>query len=358
MHRVATAILWLACCGCASCADARRDGVRRCQRQWRGRTAASPASRAWRYRTGANWRAPMRKAVTRCRCRPARRSSWSSRRAGVRRRRRRPAGFLATAAGRTGVETRIWRNCCRRVAGARGLPAAAMAREGRRPRRAGVRRPAAEIADRRRLLPPRHRRAAASASTHATLGLSLGDIVDDDLSLYPAVNAVTASLGVPWLHVAGNHDIDLDARDDADALQTFRRHFGPDTFAWEEARATFVMLDDVIHQPGDKPAYIGGFRDDQFAFLEAYLPTVPKDRLLVLGMHIPLFEPAGRGHLPRCRSRAPVRAAARLPARAGAERAQPHPAALVPRCRHRLAWRRSRCTNTTSAPTAARSGRA
>jgi C terminal of Calcineurin-like phosphoesterase/N terminal of Calcineurin-like phosphoesterase/Calcineurin-like phosphoesterase len=130
--------------------------------------------------------------------------------------------------------------------------------------------------------------------TRATLGLSLGDIVDDDLSLYPAINAVTASLGVPWLHVAGNHDIDRDARDDAGALQTFRSHFGPDTYAWEEARATFVMLDDVIHQPGSKPGYTGGFRDDQFAFLEAYLPTLPTDRLLVLGMHIPLFEAAGR----------------------------------------------------------------
>ncbi|WP_417474103.1 calcineurin-like phosphoesterase C-terminal domain-containing protein [Luteimonas mephitis] len=131
-------------------------------------------------------------------------------------------------------------------------------------------------------------------NTPATLGLGLGDIVDDDLSLYPAINAVTTSLHVPWLHVAGNHDMDTDAATDADALQTFRRHFGPDTFAWEESRATFVMLDDVIHQPGQKPAYVGGFRDDQFAFLEAYLPTVPKDHLLVLGMHIPLFEAAGR----------------------------------------------------------------
>ena len=130
--------------------------------------------------------------------------------------------------------------------------------------------------------------------TRAALGLTLGDIVDDDLSLYPDIKAVTASLRVPWLHVAGNHDMDIDAKDDADALQTFRHHFGPDTFAWEEARATFVLLDDVIHQPEAKPAYVGGFRDDQFAFLEAYLPTVPKDRLLVLGVHIPLFEPAGR----------------------------------------------------------------
>jgi hypothetical protein len=128
----------------------------------------------------------------------------------------------------------------------------------------------------------------------ALLGISLGDIVHDDLSLYPAINASTTKLGIPWLHAAGNHDLDFDATRDEDSLSTFRRRFGPDTFAWEEARAVFVVFDDVVYRPGDKPAYIGGFRDDQFAFLEAYLPSVPKDRLLVLGMHIPLFEPANK----------------------------------------------------------------
>src|SRR3546814_6697213 len=78
--------------------------------------------------------------------------------------------------------------------------------------------------------------------TSAALGLTLGDIVDDDLSLYPDINAVTSSLNVPWLHVAGNHDMDTDAKDDADALQTFRRHFGPDTLAREDEIAPFVML--------------------------------------------------------------------------------------------------------------------
>ena len=126
----------------------------------------------------------------------------------------------------------------------------------------------------------------------ADLGISLGDIVDDDLSLYPAINAVTARLGVPWLHVAGNHDLDLEASRDEDSLRTFHRHFGPDTFAWEEHEATFVVLDDVIHQPGRKPAYIGGLRDEQFEFLEAYLPTVDPARLLVIAVHIPLFDTA------------------------------------------------------------------
>jgi hypothetical protein len=129
---------------------------------------------------------------------------------------------------------------------------------------------------------------------HAHLGLSLGDIADDVLSLYPALNAETKRIGVPWLHAAGNHDIDFDVGRDEDSLLSFRNVYGPDTFAWEEREANIVVLDDVIYRPGQMPVYIGGFREDQFAFLEAYLATAPKDRLLVLAMHIPLFEPEGR----------------------------------------------------------------
>jgi hypothetical protein len=127
----------------------------------------------------------------------------------------------------------------------------------------------------------------------ADMGLTLGDVVSDDLSLYPAMNAVTATLGVPWLHVAGNHDVDTDATRDEDALLTFRNTYGPDTLAWEEPQADFVMLDDVITQPGHKPAYVGGLREDQFAFLARYLPTHDPRRLLVVGVHIPLFPDGG-----------------------------------------------------------------
>ena len=127
----------------------------------------------------------------------------------------------------------------------------------------------------------------------AALGLTLGDLVDDEPSLYPQVKAATKRKCIPWLYAPGNHDIDAGALDDASALQGFHRAIGPDTQAREMSLATFVVLDDVITLPGRKPSYIGGFRDDQFAFLEAYLPTVAKDRLLVLAVHIPLFEEAG-----------------------------------------------------------------
>lgn len=128
--------------------------------------------------------------------------------------------------------------------------------------------------------------------THgARLGLSLGDIVNDDLSLYADMNRVTAKLGVPWLHVAGNHDLDFDATRDEDALLGFRNVFGPDTYAWEEPQASFIVMDDVVYMPGRKPSYVGGIREDQFAFLQAYLATLPKDRRVVISVHIPFFEP-------------------------------------------------------------------
>jgi len=124
----------------------------------------------------------------------------------------------------------------------------------------------------------------------ARLGMTLGDITNDDPSLYPALTKAVTSLGVPWLHVPGNHDMDLGASSDADSLASFHRQLGPDTYAWEEASMVFIGLDDIIAQPGQKPAYVGGLREDQFAFLEAYLPTIPKDKLVVLGFHIPLFD--------------------------------------------------------------------
>ena len=127
----------------------------------------------------------------------------------------------------------------------------------------------------------------------ARLGMTLGDLVDDVPSLQPAVRRVTESLGVPWLFAPGNHDIDAGTIDDATALDDFHRNIGPDTRARETALANFFVFDDVITLPGQKPAYIGGLREEQFAFLERWLPTLSKDKLLVLAMHIPLFDKDG-----------------------------------------------------------------
>lgn len=87
----------------------------------------------------------------------------------------------------------------------------------------------------------------------ARLGTTLGDIVNDDLSLYPDINKVTAQLQVPWFHVPGNHDLDMDAGNDAHSLDSWRAVYGPDTYAVEEGGASFVFLDDVFDDGQAQP---------------------------------------------------------------------------------------------------------
>ena len=134
--------------------------------------------------------------------------------------------------------------------------------------------------------------APLAGKTRARMGTTLGDIANDDLSLYPAINKVTTQLGVPWFHVPGNHDLDFDAGSDARSLDSWRAVYGPDTYAVEEGGASFLFLDDVVYDPKARPTYVGGLREDQFAFIAAYLKGLPRDRLLVLGLHIPLFDAA------------------------------------------------------------------
>lgn len=122
------------------------------------------------------------------------------------------------------------------------------------------------------------------------LGLTLGDLVDDVPALLPQVKQLTETLGVPWMYAPGNHDVDPGVGSDADALASFHKVYGPDTRARQTPLANVVVLDDVITLPGQKPSYIGGFREDQYAFLQRWLPTLDKDKLLVLAIHIPLFD--------------------------------------------------------------------
>ena len=63
----------------------------------------------------------------------------------------------------------------------------------------------------------------------------------------------------------------------------------------------FVVLDNVVALPGERPAYVGGLREDQFRFLERYLDGLGRDRLLVVAAHIPWFDTAAPGQQPSLR---------------------------------------------------------
>lgn len=132
--------------------------------------------------------------------------------------------------------------------------------------------------------------AEAKLKKGPVFGLSLGDLVGDDLSLHkPYINAI-AELGLPWFNVMGNHDMNYDVTTDSLSDESFEAAFGPNNYSFNYGDAHFIVLDDILYpDPRTGKGYLGGFRKDQLDWIENDLKLVPKDRLIVLAFHIPLY---------------------------------------------------------------------
>ncbi len=127
--------------------------------------------------------------------------------------------------------------------------------------------------------------------TDARFGVTLGDIVFDDLSVFEPLVKAVAMLKLPWYNVIGNHDLNLDSRDDEHSDETFERYFGPNYYSFDHGPVHFVVLDNVHFSWGEGAArgsYTGTFGAAQIEWLEKDLAQVPANKLVVLGMHIPV----------------------------------------------------------------------
>lgn len=122
-------------------------------------------------------------------------------------------------------------------------------------------------------------------------GITMGDIVGDDLDLFSPLNQAISKIGIPWYNVLGNHDVNFEAPNDILSDETFERIFGPSNYVFVYGGVHFIVIDNVImNEPiGDK-GYVGGLRSDQIKFMKNYLELVSKDDLVVLNMHIPLAQ--------------------------------------------------------------------
>jgi hypothetical protein len=138
--------------------------------------------------------------------------------------------------------------------------------------------------------------------TDAAFGVTLGDVVFDDLNVFEPHNAAVALIGIPWWNVIGNHDHNYDVPNDREADETFTRIYGPNYYSFDHGPVHFIALDDV-EWGGAKPAgsgnYTAGLDSRQLEFVRNDLAHVPEDQLVVLMMHIPLNDVGNRGELYR-----------------------------------------------------------
>ena len=135
---------------------------------------------------------------------------------------------------------------------------------------------------------------ASLREPQAKFGLTAGDIMFDDLSLYERYNRLIGTIGLPWWSIGGNHDLNFEAPDRALSRETFKRVYGPSYYAFFYAKTLFLMLDDVDYlghdpsRPKGAGKYEGRIDATQLEFIKQTLAHTPAETLIVVVMHIPI----------------------------------------------------------------------
>jgi calcineurin-like phosphoesterase family protein len=126
------------------------------------------------------------------------------------------------------------------------------------------------------------------------LTLWLGDLVNNNLALYPDIRQLMEQLPSQSFTVPGNHDRDADSIR-RNQSRSYNATFGSDVYAFNEGKVHFILLNNVY---GDGTrGYHGEITEEQMAFVKNDLALVPDDRLIVLSMHIPLATTKNRNAL-------------------------------------------------------------
>ncbi|GAA4286880.1 calcineurin-like phosphoesterase family protein [Georgenia daeguensis] len=134
----------------------------------------------------------------------------------------------------------------------------------------------------------------AERTDYAGCGVTfIGDVVGDDLSLYPQTRELAGMLNGPARFLPGNHDLDFDATTSEHTFDTFRAKLGPEYYSYDSGKAHVVALNTVEYKAGT--SYTGALDAQQLEWLRNDIAQVPENRLIVLASHIPLLDYADQG---------------------------------------------------------------
>ncbi len=126
--------------------------------------------------------------------------------------------------------------------------------------------------------------AGAGALLH---GITVGDIVWDELQLFADYDKAVEKMGIPFFQCLGNHDMDYNKGGDERSDDTFQQTYGPTYYSFNRGKVHYVVMDDVRYLGKDRE-YDGHISQAQLDWLKKDLSFVGKDKLIVLCVHIPV----------------------------------------------------------------------
>ncbi|MDT3403838.1 calcineurin-like phosphoesterase family protein [Mucilaginibacter terrae] len=135
---------------------------------------------------------------------------------------------------------------------------------------------------------PDTRKTVESLAGQLVHGIGVGDLAWDNLEFFNDYDKAIGQIGVPFFQGLGNHDMDYRQGGDETSDRTFKSHYGPTYYSFNRGRAHYVMIDDVRYL-GREREYDGYITEEQLAWLEKDLKFVKKDDLLIICLHIPVY---------------------------------------------------------------------
>ena len=119
-------------------------------------------------------------------------------------------------------------------------------------------------------------------------GVSLGDLVGDTPELFGEIKRSFSSTEVPFFHTIGNHDFIKNAENSIQAIEEYENNFGPVNFSFNRGNSHIVVMNNVLFKANQ--SYEGGFTNEQIKWLGSNLQYVPKEKLLIVCVHIPVTD--------------------------------------------------------------------
>jgi Icc-related predicted phosphoesterase len=113
--------------------------------------------------------------------------------------------------------------------------------------------------------------------------VSCGDIMYDNLELFPEYEKAISKTGIPFYQVLGNHDVDRLNKTDETSHLTFQNYFGPRYYSFNRGDVHYVVLDNIFWFG----RYIGYFDQAQLDWLKKDLSYIEKGKTVVTFCHIP-----------------------------------------------------------------------
>lgn len=118
-------------------------------------------------------------------------------------------------------------------------------------------------------------------------GLTLGDLAFDSLRILSDIKQSFISTDIPFFHTIGNHDFAISLYDITDASNEFISNFGPLDYSFNRGDAHIIVMNNVFNYGVSSSNF--GFSEEQINWLKSDLKHVPKEKMLIVSVHIPVL---------------------------------------------------------------------